>query len=84
MAPTCFLFPVVGLMARGAALGLTMRLKPKSLGGEDNEMCRMHAVQAVGPAPLRRGIFFGTGLAPCLNVIEWMRVTDHPLPRVAI
>jgi hypothetical protein len=43
MALTCFLFPVVGLTTRGAALGLTIRLKPKSLGGEDNEMRSLHA-----------------------------------------
>jgi hypothetical protein len=23
-------------------------------------------------------------LARCLNVIEWMRIADHPVPRVAI
>ena len=34
MAPTCFLFPVYGLTACGAAPGLTIRLKPKSLGGD--------------------------------------------------
>jgi hypothetical protein len=39
-------FPFVGLMARGAAPGPTIRCKPKSLGGEDNEMCRLHAAQA--------------------------------------
>jgi hypothetical protein len=37
MALTCFLFPVGGLMAYGAALGPTIRLMPMSLGGEGNE-----------------------------------------------
>jgi len=36
MALTCFLFPVGGLMAYGAALGPTIRLMPMSLGGEGN------------------------------------------------
>jgi hypothetical protein len=36
MALTCFLFPVGGLMAYGAALGPIFRLMPMSLGGEGN------------------------------------------------
>jgi len=39
-APTCFLFPVAGLTARGAASGPTIRLKPKSLAGEGNKLAR--------------------------------------------
>ena len=47
MAPTCLLFPVYGLTARGAAPGLTIRLKPKSLGGKGNKRpacLRLHAI----------------------------------------
>jgi hypothetical protein len=37
MALTCFLFPVVGLTAYGAALGPTIRLMPPLLAGVGNE-----------------------------------------------
>jgi hypothetical protein len=37
MALTCFLSPVVGWMAYGAALGPTIRLMPPLLGGVSNE-----------------------------------------------
>ena len=37
MARTCFLFPVGGLMAYGAALGPTISLMPTSLGGEGKD-----------------------------------------------
>lgn len=39
MALTCFLSPVVGWMAYGAALDPTTRLMPTLLAGEGNEDC---------------------------------------------
>jgi hypothetical protein len=55
MALMCFLFPVFGLTARGAASGPTVRLKPTSLGGEGNEIERRdNGADATGFALHRR------------------------------
>jgi hypothetical protein len=64
MAPTCFLFPVFGLTARGGAPDPTIGLKPKSLGGEGNELRRLHAAKAARPV----GVAYVVGHGPALAI----------------